>query len=105
MLRHYDAIGLRRPAHIDPATGYRSYRAAQLAELNRIVAFKDLGFTLEQVRAMPDDQVGPGPAANAAAVSHQLPAGVSSRTMRSSQADQTASGSGPLTARPPSTGR
>jgi DNA-binding transcriptional MerR regulator len=59
MLRHYDAIGLLRPAHVDPATGYRSYRAAQLAELNRIVAFKDLGFTLEQVRAMLDDQVGP----------------------------------------------
>jgi DNA-binding transcriptional MerR regulator len=50
MLRHCDAIGLLRPAHVDPATGYRSYRAAQLAELNRIVAFKELGFTLEQVR-------------------------------------------------------
>src|SRR3954453_4903002 len=59
MLRHYDAIGLLRPAHVDPTTGYRSYRAAQLAELNRIVAFKDLGFTLEQVRAMLDDKVGP----------------------------------------------
>src|SRR5437762_5307744 len=59
MLRHYDAIGLLRPAHVDPATGYRSYQAAQLAELNRIVALKDLGFTLEQVRAMLDDQVGP----------------------------------------------
>jgi DNA-binding transcriptional MerR regulator/predicted transcriptional regulator YdeE len=59
MLRHYDAIGLLRPAQVDPATGYRSYRAAQLAELNRIVAFKDLGFTLEQVRAMLDDEVSP----------------------------------------------
>jgi len=59
MLRHYDAIGLLRPAHVDPATGYRSYRAAQLAELNRVVALKDLGFTLEQVRAMLDDRIGP----------------------------------------------
>jgi DNA-binding transcriptional MerR regulator/predicted transcriptional regulator YdeE len=57
MLRHYDAIGLLRPAHVDPATGYRSYQAAQLAELNRIVALKDLGFALEQVRAMLDEQV------------------------------------------------
>ena len=57
MLRHYDAIGLLRPAHVDPATGYRAYRAAQLAELNRIVALKDLGFTLEQVRAMLDEQI------------------------------------------------
>jgi DNA-binding transcriptional MerR regulator len=58
MLRHYDAIGLLTPAHVDPATGYRSYQAAQLTELNRIVALKDLGFTLEQVRAMLAEQVG-----------------------------------------------
>ena len=58
MLRHYDAIGLLRPAHVDPATGYRAYEAAQLAELNRIVALKDLGFTLEQVRVLLDEQVG-----------------------------------------------
>jgi len=57
MLRHYDAIGLLRPAHVDPTTGYRSYQAAQLAELNRIVALKDLGFTLEQVRVMLDERV------------------------------------------------
>src|SRR4051794_32074799 len=58
MLRHYDAIGLLTPAYVDPVTGYRSYQAAQLAELNRIVALKDLGFTLEQVRAMLAEQVG-----------------------------------------------
>ncbi|HUR03916.1 MAG TPA: MerR family transcriptional regulator [Nonomuraea sp.] len=57
MLRHYDAIGLLRPAHVDPATGYRSYQAAQLSRLNRIVAIKDLGFTLEQVRVILDDKV------------------------------------------------
>lgn len=57
MLRHYDAIGLLRPAHVDPATGYRGYEAAQLAELNRIVALKDLGFTLEQVRSLLGEQV------------------------------------------------
>lgn len=58
MLRHYDAIGLLRPAHVDPVTGYRSYQAAQLSRLNRIVALKDLGFTLEQVRVILDDKVG-----------------------------------------------
>jgi len=57
MLRHYDAIGLLRPAHVDEATGYRSYDAAQLADLNRLVALKDLGFTLEQVRTMLADEV------------------------------------------------
>src|SRR5581483_11026567 len=49
--------GLLRPAHVDPATGYRSYEAGQLADLNRIVALKDLGFTLEQVGAMTDERV------------------------------------------------
>ena len=58
MLRHYDAIGLLRPAHVDGATGYRSYEAQQLSRLNRIVALKDLGFTLEHVRSVLDDKVG-----------------------------------------------
>lgn len=57
MLRHYDAVGLLRPARVDPATGYRFYTAAQLARLNRIVALKELGFTLEQVGRMLE----PGP--------------------------------------------
>jgi DNA-binding transcriptional MerR regulator len=57
MLRHYDGIGLLEPAYVDPATGYRFYTAGQLARLNRIVALKDLGFTLEQVRAMADDKI------------------------------------------------
>ncbi|MFE2182966.1 MerR family transcriptional regulator [Streptomyces sp. NPDC059455] len=58
MLRHYDATGLLRPAHVDPATGYRSYSAAQLSRLNRIIALKGLGFTLQQVRDIVDDKVG-----------------------------------------------
>ncbi|MGY4900600.1 MerR family transcriptional regulator [Streptomyces sp. 900116325] len=59
MLRHYDAIGLLPPDRTDPATGYRFYGAAQLARLNRIIALKDLGFTLQQVQAVLDGQVGP----------------------------------------------
>ncbi|MET8568944.1 MerR family transcriptional regulator [Streptomyces sp. NPDC004783] len=57
MLRHYDATGLLRPAHVDPVTGYRHYTAAQLARLNRIVALKDLGFTLQQVGSIVDEKV------------------------------------------------
>jgi DNA-binding transcriptional MerR regulator len=56
-LRHYDAIGLLRPAAVDQATGYRFYEAQQLTRLNRIVALKDLGFTLEQVQSVLDDKV------------------------------------------------
>ncbi len=45
MLRHYDGIGLLRPAHVDPHSGYRSYTGEQLVRLNRVIALKELGFT------------------------------------------------------------
>ena len=57
MLRHYDAIGLIRPACVDPDTGYRFYQASQLDELNRVIALKDLGFTLQQVQAILEEKV------------------------------------------------
>ena len=49
MLRHYDEIGLLRPDQVDAANGYRLYRVGQLERLHRIVAMRDMGFTLEQV--------------------------------------------------------
>ncbi|MYT19280.1 MerR family transcriptional regulator, partial [Streptomyces sp. SID7760] len=58
MLRHYDAIGLLRPARVDPATGYRHYEAGQLARLNRVIALKELGFTLDQVGSILDERLG-----------------------------------------------
>lgn len=57
MLRHYDATGLLVPARVDPWSGYRYYEAVQLNRLNRLVALKDLGFTLDQVRSVLDDEV------------------------------------------------
>jgi DNA-binding transcriptional MerR regulator len=59
MLRHYDALGLLRPARVDPVSAYRFYGADQLARLNRLVALKELGFTLQQVRDILDENVGP----------------------------------------------
>ena len=50
LLRFYDEIGLFTPAHADPQTGYRYYTVAQLAQFNRILVLKDLGFNLDQVR-------------------------------------------------------
>ena len=58
MLRHYDALGLLTPARVDPDSGYRSYDAGQLRRLNRLVALKDLGFTLDQVGQILADDVG-----------------------------------------------
>jgi DNA-binding transcriptional MerR regulator len=55
MLRHYDEIGLLRPERIDPRSGYRRYAVTQLGRLHRLVALRDLGFALEQIRELLDD--------------------------------------------------
>lgn len=57
LLRYYDHIGLLRPEYTDPQTGYRYYRAGQLPRLNRILALKDLGLSLDQIAKLIDDQV------------------------------------------------
>ncbi len=51
-LRHYDDIGLIKPVKVDRTSGYRYYEVYQLARLNRILALKDLGFSLEQIEQM-----------------------------------------------------
>lgn len=48
-LRHYDEIGLLKPVAVDDFTGYRYYSVGQLPRLNRILALKDLGFSLGQI--------------------------------------------------------
>jgi DNA-binding transcriptional MerR regulator len=48
-LRHYDALGLLKPEKVDPFTGYRYYSARQLLSLNRILALKEIGFSLEEI--------------------------------------------------------
>jgi DNA-binding transcriptional MerR regulator len=57
LLRFYDEIGLLKPVHADPNTGYRFYSAKQLAELNRIIVLKDLGFSLEEIGPVLKNQV------------------------------------------------
>jgi DNA-binding transcriptional MerR regulator len=49
MLRHYDALGLLKPVEVDHLSGYRFYALEQLPRLNRILALKDLGLSLEQI--------------------------------------------------------
>ena len=41
MLRHYDDIGLLKPAEIDTFTGYRYYHEEQLFVIGRITSLKD----------------------------------------------------------------
>ncbi len=56
-LRYYDEMGLLKPIHVDRFTGYRYYSASQLPRLNRILALKDLGLSLEQIAQVLDEGV------------------------------------------------
>ena len=56
MLRHYDKMGLLHPNHVDKFTGYRYYTLEQLPRLNRILALKELGLSLDEiVRVLEND--------------------------------------------------
>ena len=56
-LRYYDEIGLLKPERVDEFTGYRYYSASQLPRLNRIVALKNMGLSLEEVARLLKDDV------------------------------------------------
>lgn len=50
-LHHYDEIGLLVPDHVTDA-GYRQYSEANLQTLQHILFFKELGFSLKDIRSM-----------------------------------------------------
>jgi len=58
-LRYYDELGLLKPARVDEFTGYRYYAANQLTRLNRILALKDMGLSLEQIALLLDKELTP----------------------------------------------
>lgn len=62
MLRYYADIGLLEPHHVDPSTNYRYYSLDQLPRLNRILALKDLGLSLDEIAQilqenLPSEQI------------------------------------------------
>jgi len=57
-LRHYDAIGLLRPAHVG-RNGYRFYSERELARLQRILLLRELGLGLDGIKAIVDDHCDP----------------------------------------------
>ena len=56
-LRYYAEIGLLVPAAVDRYSSYRYYSLDQLSDLNRILALKDLGFSLEQIARLLEGEV------------------------------------------------
>jgi effector-binding domain-containing protein len=49
MLRHYDEIGILKPAKIDKFTNYRLYSVDQIPIVNKIQALKEMGFSLSEI--------------------------------------------------------
>jgi DNA-binding transcriptional MerR regulator len=58
-LRYYDELGLLKPSRVDGFTGYRYYSTSQLIRLNRILAMKDMGLSLEQIAHLLDEEPTP----------------------------------------------
>lgn len=56
-LRYYDNVGLLKAAKIDPFTGYRYYTVDQLSQLHRILALKEMGLSLEEIRKMLEQEL------------------------------------------------
>ena len=51
-LHHYNEIGILNPEKVDDFTGYRYYSAMQLANVNKILALKDAGFSLSEIASI-----------------------------------------------------
>ena len=49
-LRFYEDQGLLLPAYVDGENGYRYYTMNQMADIQRITALKQAGFTLDDIK-------------------------------------------------------
>ncbi|MCQ2063341.1 MAG: MerR family transcriptional regulator [Fibrobacter sp.] len=54
-LRHYEQIGILKPCEVDQWTGYRYYKLTQMQQLQSIRYLKDVGFSLEEIREMMEN--------------------------------------------------
>jgi DNA-binding transcriptional MerR regulator len=54
VLRSYDALGLFRPVWLERTSGYRYYSPAQLPQIRRILALRDLGIGLAEISGLVD---------------------------------------------------
>ncbi|MCL2843685.1 MAG: MerR family transcriptional regulator [Oscillospiraceae bacterium] len=50
-LRHYDGIGLLKPARVAPS-GYRMYGPDEVSRLQQILLYKELGFSLADIKKL-----------------------------------------------------
>lgn len=51
-LRYYDETGLLKPAFVDEENGYRYYISEQLPALHKIIALRQIGFSIDEISAI-----------------------------------------------------
>lgn len=55
MLRHYDKIGLLVPQNVNKFNNYRYYGEKNLTSIQQILFFKELDFSLQEIKAIIND--------------------------------------------------
>lgn len=55
-LRFYEEQSLLLPSKIDSETGYRYYKMSQMEPLHRILALKEAGFTIDDIKRLDNSQ-------------------------------------------------
>lgn len=58
-IRYYGDLGLLPPAEIDPSSGYRRYQLGQVERVNRLLALKETGVSLDEIGLVLDDRLTP----------------------------------------------
>lgn len=83
-LRYYDEQGLLKPVCVDMATGYRYYTAGQLPVIHQILALRNMGFSLDEIREI---QNGGSEAELLKAKKRQLLAEIAEKTAKLAQVE------------------
>ena len=55
-LRYYDEVGLLKPAFVDEENNYRYYTSDQLPLIHKIIALRQIGFSIDEILAIHHGQ-------------------------------------------------
>ena len=56
-VRYYESIGLIIPAYVDIYSGYRYFNEDNVKRMNEIIALKELGFSLEEIKYFKETEI------------------------------------------------
>lgn len=56
-IRLYEKKGIMKPAEVDSQNGYRYYSAQQVQQLQALLEFKSLGFSLDEIKTVIDGKM------------------------------------------------